>query len=52
MNNFLRLWQNEYLLSLRESKTISTRMQSHDLLVVMIKDEVPRGQWKLEILTE
>lgn len=54
LEKFWQVWRNEYLLSLRERtqcKHKSPRIQSavcpnvND--VVLIKDDVPRGQWKL-----
>ncbi|XP_045178199.2 uncharacterized protein LOC123538297 [Mercenaria mercenaria] len=54
LNRFWVLWRDEYLLSLRErsqNKIKSSRIQSHETPsvgdVVIVKDNLPRGQWKL-----
>ena len=54
LNSFWKIWQGEYLLSLRErtqNKIKSKRIQAEDVPkigdVVLIKDDLPRGQWKL-----
>ena len=58
LDTFWQVWRNEYLLSLRERyqrSVKSPRKQSSALPnvgdVVLIKDDVPRGQWKMGKLT-
>ena len=59
LDTFWQIWRNEYLLSLRErtqSKIKSHRVQSSAFPsvgdVVLIKDNLPRGQWKMGKITE
>ena len=54
LNNFWKIWQGEYLLSLRErtqNKIKSKRIQADNIPtqgdVVLIKEDLPRGQWRL-----
>ena len=54
LNNFWQIWRNEYLLSLRErtqSRLKSNRIRSSVKPnvgdVVIVKDNIPRGNWKL-----
>ena len=54
LNNFWQIWRNEYLLSLRErtqSRLKSNRIQSSVKPnvgdVVIVKDNIHRGNWKL-----
>ncbi|XP_060600229.1 uncharacterized protein LOC132753738 [Ruditapes philippinarum] len=54
LNKFVILWRDEYLLSLRErsqNKIKSVKVQSSESPnlgdIVIIKDDLPRGQWKL-----
>ena len=59
LDTFWQIWRNEYSLSLRErtqSKIKSHRVQSNAFPsvgdVVLIKDNLPRGQWKMGKITE
>lgn len=59
LNEFWKIWREEYLLSLREraqSKLRSGRVLSHFTPkvgdIVLIKDTVPRGCWKLGRIKE
>jgi len=54
LNTFWQIWRKEYLLSLRERsqmKVKSSRVVSHSVPcigdVVLIKDDIPRGQWEM-----
>ena len=54
VNRFWKIWRDDYLLSLRERTTIklkSNRVQSSEKPkngdVVLIKDDLPRGSWKI-----
>ncbi len=54
LDSFWQIWRNEYLLSLRERsqyKIKAPRVQYSETPsvgdVVLIKDDVPRGQWKM-----
>ena len=54
LNEFLKLWQDEYLLSLRERTKKALKAgnkRSHFSLgvgdVVLVKEDIPRGCWKL-----
>ena len=54
LDTFWHIWRNEYLLSLRErsqTKLKSHRVQSHAYPsvgdIVLIKEDIPRGQWKM-----
>ncbi|XP_077989886.1 uncharacterized protein LOC144444347 [Glandiceps talaboti] len=58
LNQFWKLWKEDYLLSLRErTRTLLTeqRIQAHTKAnvgdVVLIKDNLPRGAWKLGKIT-
>ena len=58
-NQFWKAWRNEYLLSLRERtqyKLKSGRIQSYQEPnvdgIVIVKDETPRGSWKLAKIVE
>ena len=59
VNQFWKAWRNGYLLSLRErtqNKLKSGRIQSHQEPnmndIVIVKDETPRGSWKLAKIVE
>ena len=59
LDRFWQIWRNNYLLSLRERKQITlkeTRVRSPFLAttgdVVLIKDELPRGKWRLGRIQE
>ena len=59
INQFWKAWRDDYLLSLRERtqyKLKSGRIQSHQELnvddIVIVKDETPRGLWKLAKIVE
>ena len=59
INQFWKAWRNDYLLSLRERtqyKLKSGRIQSHQEPnvddIVIVKDETPRGSWKLAKIVE
>lgn len=59
LDTFWQIWRNEYLLSLRErmqNKHKSSRIQSTALPsvndVVIIKDDLPRGYWRLGKLSK
>ena len=59
LDRFWQIWRNDYLLSLRERKQITlkeTRVRSPFLAtigdVVLIKDELPRGYWRLGRIQE
>lgn len=54
LDTFWQIWRNEYLLSLRErsqNRLKSHRVQSHIIPsvgdIVLIKEDIPRGQWKM-----
>ena len=59
LNQFWHAWRNEYLISLREvhdsqfkqkRSTVNVPPSVGD--VVLIKDNLPRGTWKLGSITE
>ena len=59
INQFWKAWRDDYLLSLRERtqyKLESGRIQSHQEPnvddIVIVKDETPRGSWKLAKIVE
>ncbi|XP_053381697.1 uncharacterized protein LOC128549195 [Mercenaria mercenaria] len=59
LNVFWKIWREEYLSSLRERSRInirSPRIQAKNApklgYVVLIKDDLPRGQWKLARIKE
>lgn len=59
LNRFWQIWRNDYLLSLRERTQIKlkeTRIQSPYSAtvgdVVLIKDDLPRGNWRLGRIQE
>lgn len=59
LNSFWKIWYNDYLLSLRErtqTKLSTGKIQSHFSPsvgdIVILKDDVPRGCWKLGKLTK
>ena len=59
INQFWKAWRDDYLLSLRERtqyKLKSGRIQSHQEPnvddIVIVKDETPRGSWKLAKIVE
>ena len=54
LNEFWNLWKNDYLLSLRErtqASLKSSKKQSNHVPqirdVVLIKEDLPRGRWKI-----
>lgn len=54
LDTFWQIWRNEYLLSLRErmqNRHKSSRIQSTIIPnindVVIIKDDIPKGQWEM-----
>lgn len=59
LSSFWKIWYNDYLLSLRErtqTKLSTGRIQSHfspsEGDIVLLKDDVPRGCWKLGQITQ
>lgn len=59
IDNFWKIWKNDYLLNLRERT--QTKLKTNRILsemipsvgdVVLIKDDLPRGQWKLSRIVD
>ncbi|XP_066926074.1 uncharacterized protein [Clytia hemisphaerica] len=58
LETFWKIWKNDYLLNLRErtkSRLSSPRIQAHEKPnvgdIVQLKDDTPRGSWKLGRIT-
>ena len=59
IDRFWKIWSDEYLLSLREcyqqnhrSPRVKSAIQSTVGEVVLLKENAPRGTWKLAVITE
>ena len=59
LNRFWNIWRNEYVLSLREryakvlkQPRIKSSIQATNGTVVLIKENLPRGSWKMGIISE
>ena len=59
LDRFWQIWSDEYLLSLREhyqqnhrSSRVKSTIQPTIGEVVLLKENAPRGTWKLAVITE
>ncbi|XP_065197781.1 uncharacterized protein LOC135829305 [Sycon ciliatum] len=58
LNEFWNCWRSEYLTSLRERQQSQLKQVAHSTVkprighVCLIKDDAPRGMWKLGIISE